>query len=176
MAYAESTSVPVSKSRAEIERLLQKHKCAKFMAGVDNEAHRATVQFQAHSRIIRFEIALPDPADPQYRKIKNSYLQRSASGIAKVVEQAERSRWRALLLVIKAKLEAVESNIATFEEEFMAHIVLPNDKTVGEWVLPEVARIYETGRMSPDRMLGSGDESQKRRATTEDVVDADPVG
>lgn len=174
MAYAESTSVPVEKSRAEIERLLQRHKCVKFMAGVDNESHRATVQFQAHSRIIRFEIALPNDADPKYRKIKNSYLQRNDAGVKKLVAQEERSRWRALLLVIKAKLEAVESNIATFEEEFMAHIVLPNDKTVGQWVLPEVARIYETGRMTPDRMLGSG-ESQAQRVTTETVVDADPV-
>lgn len=145
MAYAESTSVPVAKSRAEIERLLQKHKCAKFMAGVDNEAHRATVQFQAHNRIIRFEIALPDPADPQYKKIKNSYLQRTPSGVLKVVEQAERSRWRALLLVIKAKLEAVESNIATFEEEFMAHIVLPNDKTVGQSREPDKSQQYDVG-------------------------------
>lgn len=153
MAYAESTSVPVGKSRAEIERLLQRHKCAKFMSGVDNEAHRATVQFQAHDRIIRFEIGLPDPADPKYKRLKNSYLQRNAAGIAKVVEQEERSRWRALLLVIKAKLEAVESNIATFEEEFMAHIVLPNDQTVGQWVLPEVARIYESGRMPADRQI-----------------------
>jgi hypothetical protein len=153
MAYAENTAVPVAKSRAEIEQLLTKHQCQKFMAGIDHQAHRATVQFQAHHRIIRFEIQLPDPADPKYRKMRNSYLQRTAAGIAKVVEQEERSRWRALLLVIKAKLEAVESNIATFEEEFMAHIVLPNDRTVAEWVLPEVARIYETGRMPVDRQL-----------------------
>jgi len=155
VAYAENTTVPVSKSRAEIERLLQKHKCAKFLAGVDNTAHRATVQFQAHDRIIRFELELPNPADPKYKRIKNSYLQRTAAGIAKVVEQEERSRWRALLLVIKAKLEAVESNIATFEEEFMAHIVLPNDQTVGQWVLPEVARIYETGRMPSNRQISA---------------------
>jgi len=149
--------VPVTKSRAEIERLLQRHKCAKFMAGVDNEAHRATVQFQAHDRIIRFEINLPNPSDPKYKRIKNSYLQRTTAGVLKIVEQEERSRWRALLLVIKAKLEAVESQIATFEEEFMAHIVLPNDQTVGQWVLPEVARIYDSGRMPTSRQLaGAG--------------------
>jgi hypothetical protein len=153
MAYAESTSVPVERSRAEIERLLQRHKCAKFMAGVDNEAHRATVQFQAHNRIIRFEIMLPDPKDPQYRKMKHRYAQRTDAGVRQLVEQAERSRWRALLLVIKAKLEAVESNIATFEEEFMAHIVLPNNQTVGQWVLPEVARIYDSGRMPTNRQI-----------------------
>ena len=156
MAYAESTVVPVEKSRAEIEQLLQRHKCQKFLAGVDNDAHKATVQFQANNRIIRFVLDLPDPRDPAHKRIKNSYLQRSASGVTKLVEQLTRSRWRALLLVIKAKLESVESGIATFEEEFMAQIVLPNDETVGQWVLPEVARIYETGRMPTNRQLESG--------------------
>jgi hypothetical protein len=157
MAYAASTSVSVAKSRAEIERLLNRHKCSKFMAGVDHEAHRATVQFQAHNRIVKFEIALPNPADPKYRRIKNSYLQRTASGIAKVVEQEERTRWRALLLVIKAKLEAVESNIATFEDEFLSHVLLPNQQTVAEYIGPTVAQIYETGRMPPSRQLAAGD-------------------
>ena len=158
MAFAENTSVPVAKSRAEIERLLSRHKCNKFLAGVDHDAHRATVQFQAHNRLIKFEIALPNPADPKYKRIKNSYLQRTASGIAKVVEQEERTRWRALLLVIKAKLEAVESGIATFEDEFLAHVLLPNQQTVAEYVGPMVARAYETGRMPPmDRQLTTGE-------------------
>ena len=34
-------------------------------------------------------------------------------------EQACRQRWRALALVIKAKLEAIDAEISTFEEEFL---------------------------------------------------------
>jgi hypothetical protein len=157
VAYAENTSVPVEKSRAEIERLLMQHKCSKFMAGVDHEAHRATVQFQAHNRIVKFELDLPNEADPKYRRIKNSYLQRTASGVAKVVDQENRTRWRALLLVIKAKLEAVESGIATFEDEFLAHVLLPNQQTVAEYIGPQVDQIYKTGRMPPERMLTPGE-------------------
>jgi hypothetical protein len=157
MAYAESTSVPVEKTRAEIEKLLSAHRCLKFMAGVDHEAHRATVQFQAHNRVVKFEISLPNPADPKYKRMKNTYLQRNAAGVAKVVEQEERTRWRALLLVIKAKLEAVESRIATFEDEFLAHTVLPNQQTVAEYIGPQVAQMYETGRMpAADRTLTAG--------------------
>jgi hypothetical protein len=157
MAYARNTTVPVEKSRAEIERLLSQHKCTKFLAGVDHEAHRATVQFQAHQRIIKFDITLPNPGDPKYRKIKNSYLQRTTAGVEKLVEQETRTRWRALLLVIKAKLEAIESGIATFEDEFLAHVMLPNQQTVAEWVGPAVAEIYEKGRMPPARQLTSGE-------------------
>jgi hypothetical protein len=156
MAYAANTEVAVEKTRGEIERLLSRHKCAKFMSGVDNEAHRATVQFQAYSRLIKFEINLPNPTDPKYRSMKNSYLQRSAAGIAKVIEQEERTRWRALLLVIKAKLEAVESGIATFEDEFLAHVLLPNQQTVAEYIGPTVEAIYQTGRMPPERQLAAG--------------------
>jgi len=154
--YAENTSVSVEKTRGEIEKLLSKHKCLKFMAGVDHELHRATVQFQAHNRVVKFEIALPNAADPKYKRITSSYLQRSPSGVAKVVEQEERTRWRALLLVIKAKLEAVESHIATFEDEFLAHTVLPNQQTVAEYIGPQVAQMYETGRMPPERQLAAG--------------------
>ena len=49
--------------------------------------------------------------------------------------------------MIKAKLEAVENSIATFEEEFLAHIVLPNDRTVADYVIPQVAAMYQTGHM-----------------------------
>lgn len=156
MSYAANTSVPVERSRAEIERLLSRHKCSKFMAGVDHNAHRATVQFQAHNRIVKFEISLPVSTDKKYTRDRHGW-QRSASGVEKLVAQEERTRWRALLLVIKAKLEAVESQIATFEDEFLAHVLLPNQQTVAEYIGPTVAQIYETGRMPPERMLTSGD-------------------
>lgn len=156
MSYAATTSVPVERSRAEIEKLLSRHKCSKFMAGVDHDVHRATVQFQAHNRIIKFDIALPDPKDRKYQRDRHGW-QRSPSGIEKEVSQEERTRWRALLLVIKAKLEAVESNIATFEDEFLAHVLLPNQQTVAQYIGPTVSQIYETGRMPPERMLTSGE-------------------
>ena len=62
-------------------------------------------------------------------------------------EQACRQRWRALALVIKAKLEAVESGITTFEDEFLAHIVMPDGQTVATHIKPRIAEAYEGGRM-----------------------------
>ncbi|MDD3798409.1 MAG: hypothetical protein PHE36_04435 [Novosphingobium sp.] len=57
-------------------------------------------------------------------------------------EQACRQRWRALALVIKAKLEAIDSGISEFDDEFMAHIVLPNGRTVSEEVRPKITSAY----------------------------------
>ena len=54
---------------------------------------------------------------------------------------------RALLLVIKAKLEAVTAGISTIETEFLANIVLPDNTTAGEWMLPQIDRAYCTGEM-----------------------------
>ena len=49
--------------------------------------------------------------------------------------------------MIKAKLEAVESGISVFEEEFLAHLVMPDGKTVGQSILPQVEAAYQTGKM-----------------------------
>ena len=144
--FAANTSVPVEKSRAEIERLLMRHQCSRFSSGVDHEKHVARIQFEAHKRIIKFEILLPFAADPKYRKDRHGWI-RSPSSLQTLVEQEERQRWRALLLVIKAKLEAVELGIATFEDEFMAHILLPNQRTVAEIVSPLIEQAYTTGRL-----------------------------
>jgi len=53
------------------------------------------------------------------------------------------------VLAIKAKLECVESGIASFEEEFLAYIVLPNQQTMGQLALPQIAQAYGGGKMPP---------------------------
>ena len=68
--------------------------------------------------------------------------------------QACRQRWRALLLIIRAKLEAVESGITTLESEFLANILLPDGGTIGEWLAPQIDEAFATGSMPP--MLGAG--------------------
>lgn len=64
-------------------------------------------------------------------------------------EKACRQRWRALALCIKAKLEAVECGITTFESEFLAHIVLPSGETMADRALPYIAQAYETNSTPP---------------------------
>lgn len=141
MAYATDTTVPVEKSRGEIERLCMKYGCSQFMCGVDYEKLNARIQFKAKNRIVRFELPLPDPK-------KFSQTRR--------FEQATRSKWRALVLVLKAKLESVESGISTFEEEFLPFIVLPNDQTVAGVILPMIDGAYKSGKMPPQLLLGDG--------------------
>lgn len=71
---------------------------------------------------------------------------RTEAGAKQAMEKENMRRWRALALAIKAKLEVVETGIATFEHEFGMNIVLPDGSTVAEHVLREVAIAYELGR------------------------------
>lgn len=126
--YAERTRVPVQQSRAEIERLLVRHGAEAF--GFGWEDGRSVLQFRAHGRYVRFTVPMPD-----------AELARGA------YEQAERQRWRAMLLVVKGKLESVETGIETFEEAFLAHVVVPDGRVVKDWLGPQLEQAYADGRM-----------------------------
>lgn len=143
MPYAERTDVSAEKSRNEIEKILRKYGADQFMYGW--ETKRAMVQFRAHERSIRFIVVMPDQSDFDFTP--SQHQRRTPDAALKAFEQATRQRWRGLTLVIKAKLEAVEAGITEFEEEFLAHIVLPDGTTVGDWALPQVARAYDMGEM-----------------------------
>jgi hypothetical protein len=97
--------------------------------------------------MIRFELALPDKGAKEFMYTPARRRMRSSAEAEKAWEQVCRQKWRALALVVKAKLEAVESGITTFEEEFLAHIVLPDGRTFGAWARPQLNEAYATRRM-----------------------------
>ena len=142
--YAENTSVSSERSRAEIEQTVSRYGASGFMYGWDGGT--AVMAFQMHGRRIRFDLSMPDRSSRDFTQTETG-RERSPAQAIKAWEQACRQRWRALALVIKAKLEAVESGITEFEEEFLAHIVLPNGNTVGRWMLPQVESAYQSGDM-----------------------------
>lgn len=107
----------------------------------------AIIAFEMNGKQIRFILPLPDRNDGQFRYTPSRGYERNPKQQEEAYEQAVRQKWRALALVIKAKLEAVESGITVFEDEFLAHIVLPNGETVGAWMRPQVEKAYEIGAM-----------------------------
>ena len=147
--YASRTDVPASRSRDEIEATLTRYGADQFMYGWDGD--RAVVQFRMPgtdgapeaARLVRFVLTMP--AKTERRFTHHLRGRRTAAAAEKEWEQATRQRWRALALVVKAKLEAVESGIAEFESEFLAYIVLPGGETVGEHARPGIAEAYRTG-------------------------------
>jgi len=144
--FASGTDVSVEKSRAEIEGLIVRYGATStaFM----NAPGRAMIAFEAKGRRVMFELPLPDLADKKF-DIDGRGSRRSTEKRHEVWEQACRQKWRALALVIKAKLEAVESKITSFEDEFLAHIVMPDGQTVASHIKPRIAQAYESGNMLP---------------------------
>lgn len=143
MSYAENTSVPVDRSQAEIRKVLGKYNATGFVFGEKPEM--ALVRFEINRRKVQFILPLPilQPTTPSWNQKKGLIYSQPKW------EQEMRRRWRCLLLSIKSKLECVETGITTFEDEFMAHIMLPNGQTVGQAMTPQIAHAYEKNTMPP---------------------------
>lgn len=151
--YASDTSVSVDRSRSEIEATLRRYKADQF--GYATNARGATVMFTIGGRHIRFGLPLPDPKAREFTHTPSKGQARAPADAEKAWEQACRQRWRALALVIKAKLEAVAAGITTIEDEFLAHTVLPDGTTMGQWAKPQIEEAYRIGAM-PDHLMIEG--------------------
>lgn len=141
--YAEGTDVPVDRSRSEIERILTKYGADRFASGWAPD--KAVISFQLHNRHIRIEMPLPklEPGVSSWNQKKGHYYTSDA------VAKESRRRWRAMVLYVKSKLESVASEIVSFEQAFMAHVVLPNGLTVGQAMTPQIESAYRDGKMPP---------------------------
>ncbi|GAA4924688.1 hypothetical protein [Nesterenkonia rhizosphaerae] len=142
--YAKDTQVPAERSRGEIEKTLERYGADGFAYASTRE--KAMIEFQAGGRRVRFVLDLPQLAD-----FTRTPTGRSRTKAAAETEQAKavRQRWRALALLVKAKLEAVESGIVSFETEFMPHTLLPSGRTVAEEIQPQIEQAYTSGAVAP---------------------------
>lgn len=143
--YAQNTSVSVEKSKAEIEKTLTRYGADQFISGWDQET--AYIGFMLQERMIKFTLPLPSKNSDEFRLTPTGKRERRPEDALKAWEQGCRQKWRALALAIKAKLEAVETGITTFEDEFLAHIVLPDGSTAGEFLRPQIEVAYRDGKM-----------------------------
>lgn len=166
MPYAERTTVSVERSRNEIEQTLARYGAEQFMYGWTTRG--AVVAFvvaveSGQKRQVRFELPLPSRDEKRFQM--HSRGKRTAQAAESLWEQACRQRWRALNLVIKAKLEAIATGIATFEDEFLAYTILPSGETVSEWLGPQIEAAYDPDRgMMPSALrlaLPAGDEDDR---------------
>lgn len=104
--YAKNTTVPVEKSQSEIRSILLKYKAEGFSCGWDGPLDCVAWRFQG----VQYVMKMKRPAG----------------------EKEQRQRWRALRLVIYAKMEAVTCGISTIEREFMAWAQGADGRTIGE--------------------------------------------
>lgn len=139
MSYAQRTKVTVDASASEIEKLLKKAGADKFARTWDESG--ATIMFGLAKRHVRFHLPLPRVGE----KLRGSKVPLTENQVA----QETRRRWRALVIILKAKLEGVNSGITSFEEEFLAYIVVNNGQTMMQWSGQWLREAYENGRNMP---------------------------
>lgn len=128
--YAQDTSVPVERSRSELEKLLAAAGANQVGVATDYGTRAAILTFHLAGRHVR--IRVPEvPADKSRR------------------DQLERANWRRAVLVVKAKLEIIADGFSTLEREFLADILLPDGQTVHELLGKQLTETYKTGKMPP---------------------------
>ena len=146
--FASDTSVPVERSRAEIESTLVKYGADEFQTGWTTG--RAMVAFRLKDLFIRFVLPIPGRDEKRFTHKKDRYgstVKRTDAQSEAAWNQEIRQRWRCLLLTIRAKLEAVECGISSIEQEFLAFIVMPNQVTLGEWIIDRALPAIKAGNM-----------------------------
>ena len=152
MVYARDTNVSVNRTREEIIAILERYGADAF--GYAQDGNHQVVFFRMEGRRVRLSVEMPGPEE---FILTPTGIRRTPATQHRMHNQACRQRWRAMLLLIKAKLEGVASGITTLEEEFLAHIYLPDGRTVGEFIQPQIEESYRTGQMPPLLpMLGPG--------------------
>jgi len=140
--YAKTTSVSTDRTIAEIKALVMKYGATQF--GLLEQPDKFAVAFEYGNLQVRFEIELPDRNDRRFTHTATRQA-RHPDTARTHWEQACRSLYRSLLLVIKAKLEGVAAGVTSFEKEFYAFIVLPSGQTVYEATGEQVDHAIMTG-------------------------------
>ena len=135
--YAAGTNVPVEKSHIAVQKLLKQYGATNSAYGEQEET--AAILFTMKGRRYRIQLAYPPLSQFQH----TGQVRRTQAQAQEAREKEIRRLWRALYMVVKAKLEAAQSGIVTLEQEFLAHTVLGNNQTVGEWIEPQL----ETGKI-----------------------------
>ena len=149
--FASDTSVPIARTRDEINRLLTEWKCASI-GWTDHLAEKTVaVEFvwmkdekDAKGLItghyayrVRFTIGIPKDRD-----LRRGEWGKRPSLSENEQAQAWRSAHRLLLLKLKADLNAAASGLAKAEEIFLPWMVDQSGRTLSEVIMPTLKQSY----------------------------------
>lgn len=121
--YAEGTSVTVASSRGEISGILGNH-------GVDRQGWSTGPEgdqllFELEGKRFRFDILKPtrEEIDELYPNARDPEAKLQAEW---------RRRWRANVLLLKAKLEFIDAGDTTLERELLPYMLTADGRTVAD--------------------------------------------
>ena len=134
--YAANTTVSMENSLGEIKRVVQRFGCTSF--AYKEDAMSISILFEMRHYSIMMRVDLPPVKD----FLTSEAGRRRTDAVAWTERDKEcRRRMRSLAAVIKAKLIAVDDNVASLEQEFLPYIQLPNGGSIGDVIIPQLGAI-----------------------------------
>jgi hypothetical protein len=138
-----TTSVPVSRTQAELERLLGRYGCSCFGVQNNYEQMRVAVSFIVPDSLepdapkipVRLELDVRAVYDQLYgRPVKRKWVEgesivewNPAGYDERDLKQAERVAWRQLVLWVDAACSAAAAGVQKMSEAFFAHTIVRGD-------------------------------------------------
>jgi hypothetical protein len=141
--YSRAGSITSGASRTHIEQALVGYGATDVR--VSGFGDRAAITFKGDGR--QYSVALSLPQPPVTSSLSGRPAERpDGQTDAKIHERDSRRFWHALAETVDAKLNAAAAGTATLESEFLAHVVLPGNRTVLEELQPIIESAYRSGR------------------------------
>ncbi|MDQ1058502.1 hypothetical protein QFZ23_002403 [Arthrobacter globiformis] len=140
--YTRGDSFSVGASREHVERALLDFGATDVR--FSQRGRLSAIAFRACGRQFRIVISLPQPDG--ISAVLGGAADVHGEVTAKVLELNARRVWHAFALSTEAKLAAVAAGVATLESEFLAHVVLPGNRTVIDELEPVIASAYQSGQ------------------------------
>lgn len=143
--YAANTTVSVQQTRMDLETVLLNYGADQLTYGWQKHG-AAAVGFRMRGMFVSLQVPLPTPKEFERdgRGRRRTPRQQQTA-----FEQGERQRWRAVLILVKAKLEACASGISTIQREFLADTLFAagggGTMKVDDWLLPQLEESYASG-------------------------------
>lgn len=134
--YAEGTKVSVESSRAEISSILTKHGVTR--QGWWSDAEHDVLQFELRGG--RYELQMQRPTLVEVRKLYPNAYDYNAK-----IEGEWRRRWRANVLLLKAKLEFADGETTSIERELLPYRLLADGTTLEAALLAGQLPLLGTG-------------------------------
>lgn len=127
--YAQGTTVPVDRSRGDISGILAAHGVTR--QGWASEPEGDTLQFELAG--YQYKLRIPKPTLAEIKaEHPDAY---SNFSFTAAVEKEWMRRWRANVLLLKAKLEFADDDASTVVRELMPFALLKDGRTLEEAVL-----------------------------------------
>jgi hypothetical protein len=149
MAY-EATSVPVEKSQGQIRKLLSGAGASRLAFGEerdDDGLRTAAVTFVVGVNAVRLRVPLKPIDEREVRaKIRRAHTRTEDEIRDGLYEQEEKRIWRVLAWNLKARMVAVQENVETFEEAFLAHLL---DARTGQTIYEQLAQTGQVQLAQP---------------------------